>query len=79
MIGAEVLAAVRALHHLIGKLFHMAGRDEDRFVPDGRALDLVVAFLEDVERPPEVLDVSLQHRSKRPVIDESGDRPVYLG
>ncbi|OQC71214.1 MAG: hypothetical protein BWX50_00547 [Euryarchaeota archaeon ADurb.Bin009] len=79
VIGAEVLAAVRTLHHLVGELFHVAGCDEDCFGSDGGAFDLVVAFLEDIERSPEILDVPLQHRSERAVIDKTGDRPVYLG
>jgi hypothetical protein len=79
MIGAEILAAVRTLHHLIGKLLHMTGCDEDCLISYGGTFYLVVAFLENVERSPEVLDVPLHHGSERAVIDEPGNRPVYLG
>ncbi len=79
VIGAQVFAAVRALHHLVSELFHVTGCDEDCFDSNGGAFDLIVAFLKDVERPPEVFDVPLHHRSERAVIDKTGDRPVYLG
>ncbi len=79
VVGAEVFATVRALHHLVGELLHVAGCDEYCFGSDGGAFDLVVTFLKDVKRPPEVLYVPLHHRSERTVIDKTGDGSVYLG
>src|SRR5208337_1158752 len=76
MVGPEVFFAVRALAHLVGEAFHVAGCDKDRFLCNRRALDFVISFLNDVKMPPDILDPPLHHRTERAVINKTGHRPI---
>ncbi len=79
MVCTEVLLAVRALAHLVGKSRHVAGSDKNSLLCNRGALDLVVSFPDNVKIPPDTLYPPLHHRTQRPVIDETCNSAVTLG
>src|SRR5208283_3222643 len=76
VVCPQVFLAVRALAHLVGEAFHVAGCDKDRFLCNCRALDLVISFLDDVKMPPDILASPLHHRTERAVINKTSHRSI---
>jgi hypothetical protein len=78
MVGPQVFIAVRALAHLVREAFHVPRSDKNGFLSNRRTLDLVIAFLDYVKMPPDILDPPLHHGAKGAVIDKTGHRTVTL-
>ena len=79
MIGAKAVLAVAAVDQLVVKRRDVTRRDPRLRVHDDRGIerDDVVAQLDGLA-PPRVLDVALENRAERTVVEEAADAAVDL-